>query len=358
MDFIKKLLIASSLSTISLAAIAEDIQGISFSHQDWEVYCSNTGTCRAAGYQSDDGSQNPASILLTRHAGAKQAVTAEFALSDYEQSMPANQLKNIHFYVNGKDLGLVMVEGKETPVMGKLTANQVSALLQQSKQKNYIVFKNSSAEWKISDAGMTAILLKMDDFQKRVGTVGALVKKGKADESKVLAAQPKLVVKQVKTASKPYLILQPNSKQYLSVHKVLTATKAQRANDDVCEGIDAGESEGTQPQAIELYHLSNHKVLAMTLCWRAAYNEGYGAWVLDESLAGKAALVTEEASEFTAGVIDSAQKGRGIGDCWASEEWVWDGQRFVQTVDRWSGMCKGLAAGGVWNLDLIESVVR
>lgn len=51
----------------------------------------------------------------------------------------------------------------------------------------------------------------------------------------------------------------------------------------------------------------------MSLCWRAAYNEGYGAWVLDESLKGKATFVTEAASYFNEGVISSAQKVEGLG---------------------------------------------
>ena len=36
------------------------------------------------------------------------------------------------------------------------------------------------------------------------------------------------------------------------------------------------------------------------MCWRGAYNEGYGAWVLDESLTGKG-FVTEHASDFGMG---------------------------------------------------------
>ena len=68
------------------------------------------------------------------------------------------------------------VDGTELPLMGKLNSLQVNAVLQQSKQKTEIVFKNAQHEWKISDAGMTAVLLKMDDFQKRIGTVGALLK--------------------------------------------------------------------------------------------------------------------------------------------------------------------------------------
>ena len=58
--------IASSQSTA--------LQGLYFQHQDWELACDNTGTCRAAGYQSDDDFEQPISMLLTRQAGAKSAV--------------------------------------------------------------------------------------------------------------------------------------------------------------------------------------------------------------------------------------------------------------------------------------------
>lgn len=354
---VKNILSVCCFMALSSTSFAQEIKGISFSHQDWEIYCSNTGTCRAAGYQNEDGQNEPASVLLTRKAGAKQTVSAEFALANFEQeSLPAAKLQNIHFYVNGKDLGQVSVDGTEFPIIGKLSTNQVNGLLQQAKQKTDIIFKNSNVQWQISDAGMTASLLKMDDFQKRIGTVGALIKKGSTDESKILAAQPKLVVKKVKTADKPYLTLQPKTKQYQSVYSLLMAAQPIPKEEGFCEGIYNGD--GTESQPIELYKLSNNKVLAMTLCWRAAYNEGYGAWVLDQSLTGKATLVTEHASDFGLGVMSSAQKGRGIGDCWSSDEWVWDGQKFVHTKDMWTGMCKGLAAGGVWELDQIEAVVK
>lgn len=352
-----KILTVCCFIALSSSAFAQDIKGISFSHQDWEIYCSNTGTCRAAGYQNEEERNEPASLLLTRQAGARQAVLVEFALARYEEgSFPTTKLKNIHFYINGKDLGVVSFEGTEFPLMGKLSANQVNALLQQSKKKTEIVFKNANLHWQISDKGMTAVLLKMDDFQKRIATVGALIKKGQADESKVLAAQPRFTVKQLKTSSKPYLTLQPNNKRYAALYRNLMAAQPTPKQEGFCEGMyEDGE---TKPQAIELYKLTNKKVLAMTLCWRGAYNEGYGAWVLDDSLANKANFVTEQASEFYNGILSSSQKGRGIGDCWASNEWVWDGQKFVHTQDRWTGMCKGLAAGGVWDLDQIEAIVK
>ncbi|TCB78527.1 DUF1176 domain-containing protein [Acinetobacter sp. ANC 4173] len=360
MKFIAYFISTTCLATVSTAILAQDIQGMSFSHEDWELYCSNTGTCRAAGYQNDDVSQSePVSLLLTRHAGAKQAVTVEFALASFEaEELPVSKVRNIHFFVNGRDLGAVNIEGNELPLMGTLSNLQVNALLQVAAQNAQIEFKNQNAHWQISDNGMTATLLKMDDFQKRLNTVGALIKKGRNSEAGVLAAAPKFVVKQVKTANQPYRTLAPTQAHYQTLSKTLMSSqpKTEDVGEGFCDGVYTGD--GQEPQSIQLYKLSGQKVLATTLCWRAAYNEGYGMWVLDASLKGPATFITETASDFSEGRIQSAQKGRGIGDCWSIAEWVWNGQQFVQTVDRWTGMCKGLAAGGVWDLDKIEAVVK
>ncbi|WP_043972624.1 MULTISPECIES: DUF1176 domain-containing protein [Acinetobacter] len=354
----QKMLLACYLAVLSSSAFAQDIKGLAFYHEDWEIYCSNTGTCRAAGYYQVYSDDEPASLLLTRQAGARQPVQVEFALSRFQEvSMPAEKLKNIHFYVNGKDLGqVVLEEGTDFPVMGKLSANQAKALSQQPKKTTKIVFKNTNLQWQISDTGMAAVLLKMDDFQKRIGTVGALIQKGKADESNVLAAQPKLIVKHIKTSSKPYLTLRPSDKRYAALYQNLMENQPVPKKEEFCRGAYNGKQ--TAPQAIDLYKLTNKKVLAATLCWQGAYNEGYGAWVLDESLANQATFVTEHSTDFHAGILSSAQKGRGFGDCWSSDEWVWDGQQFVHTKDRWTGMCRSLAAGGIWDLDQIEAVVK
>ena len=90
------------------------------------------------------------------------------------------------------------------------------------------------------------------------------------------------------------------------------AAKPNPKEDGFCEGIYGGNSDGAEPQKIELYKLTNKKVLATTLCWRGAYNEGYGAWVLDESLNGKAMFVTESASDFDSGIISSAQRDEAL----------------------------------------------
>jgi hypothetical protein len=87
---------------------------VSFDHQDWQLVCDNTRTCRAAGYQPD-GAERNASLLLTRRAGPAAPVQAE--------------LQN-------------------------------------------------------------AVLLKMDEFQGRLDTPGAIIRKGQKLESSVLPSLP------------------------------------------------------------------------------------------------------------------------------------------------------------------------
>lgn len=52
------------------------------------------------------------------------------------------------------------------------------------------------------------------------------------------------------------------------------------------------------------------------LCWRAAYNEGGGYWVVDSKLEGNPVLITVSGSDYGECEIFMSQKGRGLGDCW------------------------------------------
>lgn len=354
-QLIKSVVGVCGLLACNEAVLAQPLN-VSFFHENWEIYCSNTGTCRAAGYNAnDDGEELPASILLTRKAGAKQNVRAEVALSFFEEEVSPNKLKNIHFYLNNKDLGAVNFKNLTLPLMAQLTPNQTQQLLSYANKQAKIQFKNQNYIWTVSDAGMTAVLLKMDDVQKRIGTVGALIKKGSANENNVLVAQTKPMVRVVKTANQPYLELTLKDKNYQKIRSTLIQTLPR---DSDCSGVYSADSNQDQPQPIEFYKLSNGKVFVQTLCWRAAYNEGYGTWLWNEQRTGQPIAISESATAYEAGQIYSIHKGRGIGDCISRARWVWNGQKFVQVEDRWTGMCRGLALGGVWSLDLIEMDIK
>ena len=87
MKAFQHLFVLVCFTVTSSVGYAKAIQGMSFAHQDWEIYCSNTGTCRAAGYQDERIENMPASLLIIRKAGEKQAVQIRFALSEYDQAL-------------------------------------------------------------------------------------------------------------------------------------------------------------------------------------------------------------------------------------------------------------------------------
>ena len=61
-----------ALAILSAPLMAQE-SGVSFSHEDWEVVCDNTLTCRAAGYSPEEGKGG--SVLLTRQADAGTSVS-------------------------------------------------------------------------------------------------------------------------------------------------------------------------------------------------------------------------------------------------------------------------------------------
>ena len=96
--------------------------------------------------------------------------------------------------------------------------------------------------------------------------------------------------------------------------------------------------------------------LASHLCWRGAYNEGAGYWLISHDKPSQTQLITTSGSDYSNGEIYAAHKDRGIGDCWNTQEWVWNGKTFVMTVDSSTGMCRGFA-GGAWGLPTYVSEV-
>ncbi|WP_284143736.1 DUF1176 domain-containing protein [Psychrobacter sp. WY6] len=63
---------AISAALFSTATMASN--GVEFTNQDWQVVCDNTRTCRLAGYQAENNSEFPISVLLIRRAGANAGV--------------------------------------------------------------------------------------------------------------------------------------------------------------------------------------------------------------------------------------------------------------------------------------------
>lgn len=85
---------------------------IHFYHQDWEVACDNTRTCRAVGYQADDSDSFPVSVLFIRKAGAGQNVRGEVKLgtTDYVEGQPESQ--SVQLIINNTSYGKIILNGE------------------------------------------------------------------------------------------------------------------------------------------------------------------------------------------------------------------------------------------------------
>jgi hypothetical protein len=340
----RSLTIALFVASAAAGAFARsDLPSISFDHKDWELACDNTRTCRAAGYHTEDDDAPNATILLTRAAGPNQAVTVQLQVAD-ENGPAADQLA---MSIDGRAVGDVRIDASNR---GNLSEAQVKALLPALIKNARIAWSAKGKTWTISTAGANAVLLKMDEFQGRLDTPGALVRKGNKPESSVPPplAPPEIQMGAIAPNPQPVTLTAAQTRD-------LMAALRKTVKDDSCELVDTKSDEAGPPVVRRLTH---DKLLVSHACWMAAYNSGDGYWVVEAQPPYSAALVTTSATDYSNGVILSAQKGRGIGDCFSSATWTWDGKSFVQTSATTTGMCRQIAVGGAWDLPTFVTKVR
>lgn len=333
-------------------AAAAPATGLSFSHHDWEIACDNTRTCRAAGYHPDDREANAMSVLLTRKAGPQQPVRAQLQLGDAAAEPAVAQLPahaTLQLRIDGKPQGTLAL-GKDG-VSAEIPAPQVAALLNALKGSGRIVWSAGGHEWELSGKGAAAVLLKMDEAQGRLGTPGALIRKGGASEAQVLPALAAPVLNVPFTAQQRAVAVNLSAAQQATLAGELRKPEWK----DDCEM----EAElGSSGRPLRVVRLSESKLLVNAQCWMAAYNFGEGYWVINTKAPFNPVLVTTSGNDYTGGVISASHKGRGLGDCWSYEDWAWDGRQFQATTKRTTGMCRMVALGGPWELPTLVTDVR
>lgn len=339
----------SSLLALTLAfaasAPASDTapESVSFEHGDWELVCDNTRTCRAAGYQAEyEEPSAPVSVLFTRKAGPATPVTAQVALGDDWDGTLLGDLPaqfRLTLSIDGRAHGNIAMQ--QTNTIANLTPAQTAALLKALTRDTRITFSAGEHTWTLSDDGASAVLLKMDEVQGRVGTPGALRRPGKRKESEVLPPLPAPVVRAVKPHPP-----KPADAGFLDTHghALREALRGATSEEDCMDLFEEND-----PQPLQISRLTKTKLLVSTRCWLAAYNAGEGYWIINDTPPFKPEFVTEQANGYEDGALSASHKGRGIGDCWSSEEWTWDGTGFVATGELTTGQCRGFP-GGAWQL--------
>lgn len=331
---------ATLLATAALPALAGQPEGLHFTHNDWEVACDNTRTCRAAGYQSEDSEQPAVSILLERKGGPRQPIVATLQTGTYDEKDPA-PARDLTMQIGSRSLGTVATDPKSG--MARLSPAQTAAFVAALAKDSVLRWTDGKHTWTVSGKGAAAVLLKMDEWQGRIGSVDAAMRKGGKPADAALPALAPPVITPASAGSTDET-LTPAARTTL-LREVRGILGKEDCTDLAADGLTA-------------VRLTPEKLLVSGTCWTGAYNEGVGYFVTNRQAPYSPVLVTLDGSDYAAGTISSMQKGRGLGDCWAKQEWVWDGRRFMATLTETTGMCRLVAAGGAWTLPTYVAEVR
>jgi len=345
---------AMSAALFSTATMAH--AGAELTSQDWQVACDNTRTCRLAGYQAENNSEFPISVLLTRRAGADASVDGKVKIGGAKESSSKALMKlgnrhRISLFINDKDYGETQPFSAAAG-SAELTKTQVTALLEALTKSSKIELVLRNSRWQLSDKGASAAMLKADDFQGRVGTSSAFINKSGADKPNSNILPPK---------SAPTLrFVRPNPEAAASDKKKFVMKSSQLAalmkSTMKDEDSDCPSLSDKSPWRVS--RLNSSQLLAQHDCWTSAYNTGAGVWVINDSKPYNPKLVTTNATDYDKGKITSVQKGRGIGDCLTKVDWMWTGKAFEKSHEGSTGLCRMIEVGGAWQLPTYVTDVK
>jgi hypothetical protein len=319
----------------SFTAAGEE-PGIHFSHGDWEIACDNTLTCRMAGYSAEDAAIGErGSVLIARAVGPNTSLVGVVTLANGPLTNDADKEAAfvppaVTLYIDKQSWGTLELWVEESQY--QLTPAQIQALLTAARADGIVRFEGKSkgkiASFTLSGKGVSAVMLKMDEVQGRIGTPGALIRKGEKPEESVYSPLPAPEIRAAKVSGEPPRAL---SAREVSVLKPLLRI----------EEVGCAFDEPTRTS------LDARHVLISALC--LGDEEGHAYWVMDSALKEPPKFVAKarEYSDATgAGIITSGVSMSESGDCYSGAAWVWDGQEF-RKIAQWT---TGIRRGGAWHL--------
>jgi hypothetical protein len=315
-----------------LAARAQAFEG-----RDWQLVCDNTRACRAAGY-SAAGSDAPVSVLLARASGAGAPVFAELQLAvlDARSVRPAS----VVLVIAGKPAGTIRVDRDNH---AELTAAAAAPLLKAVTGGGTVAFTAGKTTWRLSGDGAVDMLSRMDEVQGRAGRPSALVRKGTLSDADVASA---MAVPRFEASRVPAATLAGDDA--LAV-RVLAAIPS---NPD-CPLLDDGAAQAKG----QLWHLDANRLLVSQACRVASDGGGTGFWVANQRPPFDARPITYAATDFDGSTLSARAIATPAGDCGSTRSWTWNGFRFEPTYVATGGLCRGVKAGGAWELPSVVSDV-
>ena len=311
---------SSPVLFLALAAvIAQPQPGRLRTFGDWTVGCDNVRRCRAVALVPDAESRDDYLLLVvTRDAAPSARPVLQLSTAD---GLPGS----VTLRVDGRPV-LPIARAALLPLPPELAGGRRATLTDGAGRTL------ASA----SLAGLSAAFLYMDEQQRRLGTVGALIRRGPRPDSAVSAPPPLPRIVQPRPGLAPPRALAPAA---------------------VARLRGPGCDEAPVPAASHAVRLdARHSlVLVRRPCDDGAYNLMSDAHIVDEAGRTRPArfdVPTGMDGSFGNRLVnadwDPARrrlgdfvKARGLGDCGGRSSFAWDGARFRLVHHEAMGECRG-----------------
>jgi hypothetical protein len=298
---------------------------------DWTVGCDNGRACHAVALLPENLPEDALTMSIRRgpEAGAHPVIAFEVG----------GDSGAVRVAAEGQMLGLRLAVDKNGAMA--VPATDVPALIAAMRRASEFQLRKADGTpvGRVSLRGASAALLYMDEQQRRVGTVTALVRPGIRPAS---AVPPPPALPKVAAAA-------------IGRRKVaLTAREAAVLRKRFSCDVD----EVGGPSEHEVHALGTGR-LVLLACGAGAYNVSFVPLILPAgggAAAAKAArfdadeawwedetkpMLVNAGFDPASGELSSFAKARGLGDCGSSRVYVWDGTRFRLTAQTEMYECRG-----------------
>lgn len=311
---------------LAVAAAAGPKLGELKTFKDWVVGCDNGLLCQASAMMPE----SDVSVTLTVRRGPAGDSAPEVWLRALDEDP-------VDVSADGKRLGLHLDKNVDDALV-VAPADSVRLLdAVRSAKSVQALGKDRKSVGDVLVDGATAALVYIDEQQHRLGTVGALVRRGDRPNSTV-PPPPALPVRfSVKGSAKPPL-------------KLSSAFIAKVRKDNDC-------ADEKDPNLVSADRLdSAHTLAAITLvCQSGAYNYVSEIYVIPDGGAPLHARFDDDNSREEGDTLhynigwdaktrrlEAGMKGRGIGDCGGRQHYVWDGYQFRRVALEEMDDCRGV----------------
>ena len=302
-------------------------------YRDWIIGCDNGGGCEAVSLLAENGvgPEMFATISIMREGGA--------AAQPVITITPAEPARGqVDLMVDGMGVARASLVGDAV----KFTGVQAYAVIDRlSRGTRFELVAHGKSLGEASLSGSAAALRYMDARQGRAGTVTALVAKGPLRAAAVRAAPALPAIR--------LGVMPPQGKG-----EALWQTEVSRVNALTgCGDENLGNAEA------EVYPLAGNRALVLVPCGAGAYNFT-AVPVIASGKAGRRTfalapfdrrprwgddahvpLLVNVRWDASRALLTSYAKGRGVGDCGNSEDYVWDGTMFRMVRASLMTECRG-----------------